>query len=123
MADWLAYGLEDALGETPEFGVTRKHRTYSGLLRYEPRAETPDWAQAAREIIAAEKPNFIVMMVGLNDRQQIRERVSAALLRVARARNVPRHPPLLRASPPRSLRSRRCPTPRSRPKLTIPSSS
>ena len=77
MADWLAYGLEDALGETPEFGVTRKHRTYSGLLRYEPRAETPDWAQAAREIIAAEKPNFIVMMVGLNDRQSIRERVVA----------------------------------------------
>jgi hypothetical protein len=75
MADWLAYGLEDALGETPEFGVTRKHRTYSGLLRYEPRAETPEWAQAAREIIAAEKPNFIVMMVGLNDRQSIRERV------------------------------------------------
>ena len=74
MADWLAYGLEDALGETPEFGVTRKHRTYSGLLRYEPRAETPDWAQAAREIIAAEKPSFIVMMVGLNDRQSIRER-------------------------------------------------
>ena len=74
MADWLAYGLEDALSETPEFGVTRKHRTYSGLLRYEPRADTPDWAQAAREIIAAEKPNFIVMMVGLNDRQAIRER-------------------------------------------------
>ena len=76
MADWLAYGLEDALGETPEFGVTRKHRTYSGLLRYETRTETPDWAQAAREIIAAEKPNFIVMMVGLNDRQSIRERVT-----------------------------------------------
>ena len=75
MADWLAYGLEDALGETPEFGVVRKHRTFSGLLRYEPRSETPDWAQAARDIIAAEKPNFIVMMVGLNDRQPIRERV------------------------------------------------
>ena len=85
MADWLAYGLEDALGETPEFGVTRKHRTYSGLLRYEPRAETPDWAQAAREIIAADKPNFIVMMVGLNDRQQIRERVTPAPARGAGA--------------------------------------
>ena len=74
MADWLAYGLEEALGETPEFGVIRKHRTYSGLLRYEPRSDA-DWAQAAREIIAAEKPNFIVMMVGVNDRQAIRERV------------------------------------------------
>ena len=77
MADWLAYGLEDVLHETPEFGVVRKHRTYSGLLRYEPRSETPDWAQAARDIITAEKPNFIVMMLGLNDRQSIRERVAA----------------------------------------------
>jgi hypothetical protein len=77
MADWLAYGLENGFAESPEFGVTRRHRTYSGLLRYEPRSETPDWAQAARDIIAAEKPNFIVMMLGLNDRHPIRERVAA----------------------------------------------
>jgi len=76
MADWLAYGLENGFADSPEFGVTRRHRTYSGLLRYEPRSETPDWAQAARDIIAAEKPNFIVMMLGLNDRQPIRERVA-----------------------------------------------
>jgi uncharacterized protein len=77
MADWLAYGLEDALSESPEFGVTRKHRTNSGLIRYDSRSETPDWPQAAREIIAAEKPNFIVMMIGLQDRTSIRERVAA----------------------------------------------
>ncbi len=77
MADWLAFGLEEALGETPEFGVVRKHRTTSGLLRYDPRNESQDWASAARELIAAEKPNFIVMMLGLNDRQPIRERVAA----------------------------------------------
>jgi hypothetical protein len=75
MADWLAYGLEDALADTPEIGVTRKHRTYSGLLRYE-RADGPDWAQVARDLIAAEKPTFVVMMLGLNDRQSIRERVA-----------------------------------------------
>ncbi len=92
MADWLAYGLEDALGETPEFGVMRKHRTNSGLLRYEPRNETPDWAQAAREIIAAEKPNFIVMMVGLNDRQSIRERAPAPAARRAARRATPAAP-------------------------------
>jgi hypothetical protein len=33
-ADWLAYGLEDAFSEKPEFGVVRKHRTGSGLIRY-----------------------------------------------------------------------------------------
>jgi uncharacterized protein len=101
MADWLAYGLEDALSETPEFGVTRKHRTYSGLLRYEPRAETPDWAQAAREIITAEKPNFIVMMVGLNDRQAIRERAPApAPARGGAAAKPPANQP---AAPPQAL--------------------
>ena len=35
MADWLAYGLEDAFSERPEFGVVRKHRTYAGLVRYD----------------------------------------------------------------------------------------
>src|SRR4051794_33557077 len=30
MADWLAYGLEDAYAEQPEVGVIRKHKTVSG---------------------------------------------------------------------------------------------
>jgi hypothetical protein len=74
MADWLAYGLEDALGDASDLGVVRKHRAGSGLVRYDPRNETQDWAHMAREAIAATKPKFIVMMVGLNDRQSIRER-------------------------------------------------
>jgi hypothetical protein len=76
MADWLAYGLEDAFSERPEIGIVRKHRTGSGLIRYDPRRDV-DWAQTAREIIAAEKPKFIVMMVGTNDHQSIRERAPA----------------------------------------------
>src|SRR4051812_30565162 len=28
MADWLAYGLEDAFSDTPEIGIVRKHKTY-----------------------------------------------------------------------------------------------
>jgi hypothetical protein len=74
MADWLAYGLEDALSDAPELGVARRHRTGSGLVRYDARNEAQDWAQAAREAIVAERPKFIVMMLGLNDRQAIRER-------------------------------------------------
>src|SRR5690349_17742211 len=58
MADWLGYGLEEAFAEKPEMGVVRKHRTTSGLIRYEPRRDT-EWAQVAREIIAHEKPKFI----------------------------------------------------------------
>ena len=72
MADWLAHGLEDALADAPEFGVIRRHRTTSGLIRYDARNETQDWALAAREAIAATKPKFVIMMVGLHDRQSIR---------------------------------------------------
>ncbi len=71
-ADWLAYGLEDAFSEKAEIGIVRKHRTDSGLIRYEQRRDS-EWPQVAREIIAAEKPKFIVMMIGNNDRQSIRE--------------------------------------------------
>jgi hypothetical protein len=72
-ADWLAYGLEDAFSEKPEIGIVRKHHTDSGLIRYDQRRDS-EWPQLAREIIAAEKPNFIVMMIGNNDRQTIREK-------------------------------------------------
>jgi hypothetical protein len=73
-ADWLAYGLEDAYSEKPEIGIVRKHRTDSGLISYDTRRDT-DWPQVAREIITAEKPKFVVMMIGNNDRQTIREKV------------------------------------------------
>ena len=72
-ADWLAYGLEEAYSEKPEISVVRKQRTDSGLIRYDPRRDT-EWPQIAREIIAAEKPKFVVMMIGNNDRQAIREK-------------------------------------------------
>jgi hypothetical protein len=77
MADWLAYGLEDAVSEKPEFGIVRKHRTESGLIRYDHRRDI-EWPAVAREIIAAEKPKFIVMMIGNHDRQAIREKPPAA---------------------------------------------
>lgn len=73
MADWLAYGLEDALSETPEMGVIRKHKTISGLIRYQPKGEPADWTAAARAILAAENPAAIVVMLGLHDRMSIRE--------------------------------------------------
>ncbi|MDQ2082992.1 DUF459 domain-containing protein [Xanthobacteraceae bacterium Astr-EGSB] len=81
MADWLAYGLELAAAESPDIGITRKHKTISGLIRTEvkkdPRGDHPDWPQAARDILAAEPANFVVFMAGLNDRKSIREAVAA----------------------------------------------
>ena len=73
MADWLGYGLEDAYAEQPDMGVIRKHKTVSGLIKYQPRGEPADWTAAAKGILATEKPDAIVVMLGLNDRVAIRE--------------------------------------------------
>jgi hypothetical protein len=72
MADWLAYGLEDVYADQPEIGVIRKHRTASGLIRYQPKGNPADWAAAARGILATEKADAIVVMLGLDDRGAIR---------------------------------------------------
>jgi hypothetical protein len=73
MADWLAYGLEDLYTEQPDMGVIRKHKTVSGLIKYQPKGEPADWAAAAKSILATEKPDAIVVMLGINDRVAIRE--------------------------------------------------
>lgn len=75
MADWLGYGLEDAYLEQPDMGVIRKHKTISGLIKYQPKGEPSDWAAAARSILATEKPDAIVIMLGMNDRVVMREPV------------------------------------------------
>jgi uncharacterized protein len=73
MADWLAYGLEDAFADAPEVAIVRKNKTYSGLLRYDVKGDL-DWWHVARELLAQEKPSYVVMMLGVSDRQNIRER-------------------------------------------------
>ena len=73
MADWLAYGLEGAYSETPDMGVIRKHKTVSGLIKYQPKGEPADWPAAAKGILATEKPDVIVVMLGLHDRVSMRE--------------------------------------------------
>src|SRR5438270_3651168 len=76
MADWLAYGLEDAYTEQPDMGVIRKHKTISGLIKYQPKGDPADWTAAAKGILATEKPDAIVVMLGLNDRVAMREPVT-----------------------------------------------
>jgi uncharacterized protein len=73
MADWLAYGLEDAYAEQPDMGVIRRHKTVSGLIKYQPKGDPADWAAAAKGILATEKPDVIVVMLGLDDRVALRE--------------------------------------------------
>ena len=75
MAEWLAYGLEEAFAETPEIGISRKPRPNTGLIRVEVRGESYDWPASAREILTAEKPDYVVMMLGSADRRGIREAI------------------------------------------------
>jgi uncharacterized protein len=75
MADWLAYGLEDTYADQPDMGVIRKPKPYSGLIKYQPKGDPADWAAAAKGILATEKPEAIVVMLGLNDRISMREPV------------------------------------------------
>ena len=78
LADWLGYGLEEAFADTPQVGFVRKIRPYSGLVRYEARADAPDWSQAVKDVLAAEKPSAIVVMLGINDRLPLRDRAPPA---------------------------------------------
>jgi len=73
MADWLAYGLEDAFSESPEIGIVRKNKFYSGLLRYDAKGDL-DWWHVARDILAKEKATYVIMMLGVSDRENIREK-------------------------------------------------
>ena len=75
MADWLAYGLEEAYSEQPEMGVIRKAKSPSGLIKYQPKGDPADWVAAAKGILATEKADAIVVMLGLDDRVAIREPV------------------------------------------------
>lgn len=73
MADWLAYGLEDAFSDTPEVAIVRKNKVHSGLVRYEQKGDL-DWSRVARDSLSQEKAAYVVMMLGVSDRQNIRER-------------------------------------------------
>jgi len=77
MADWLGHGLDEKYADQPEIGVERKIRASSGLVRYDAKNEALDWPEAAKEALSNEKPNAIVVMLGLNDRLPLREKAPA----------------------------------------------
>src|SRR6476659_1788780 len=73
MADWLGYGLEDVFADSPEIRVVRKNKLSSGLLRYDGKGDL-DWWHVARDTLTQEKADYVVMMLGLSDRGDIREK-------------------------------------------------
>jgi hypothetical protein len=77
MADWLGYGLDEKYADQKEIGVERKIRATSGLIRYDAKNEALDWPQAIKDALSNEKPNAIVVMLGLNDRLPLRDKTPA----------------------------------------------
>lgn len=66
----LSNGLEEVLADTPEIGIVKDSRSSSGLVR----DDFYDWSKAARDIAGGgQKIDLAVMMIGSNDRQQIRQ--------------------------------------------------
>jgi hypothetical protein len=78
LGEWLAYGLELVFAETPQIGIVRKIKPDLGLVRDDARLESPEWTQAIKDLPpASEKPNAIVVMLGVNDRSPLRDRPAA----------------------------------------------
>jgi hypothetical protein len=78
LGEWLAYGLELAFAETPQIGIVRKIKPDLGLVRDDARLDAPEWTQAIKELLPeTEKPNAIVVMLGVNDRSPLHERAPA----------------------------------------------
>jgi hypothetical protein len=75
MADWLAYGLEEALSDTPDIGVVRYIRPTSGLVRYDPRNDQLEWSASVKDILGTDKPSAIVVMLGLSDRLPLHDKI------------------------------------------------
>lgn len=68
--DLLAQGIDEAYGERTDVMILRKARADSGLVR----SDFYDWPKSVKEILSVSpKPTFAVMMIGTNDRQQIRD--------------------------------------------------
>lgn len=70
LASLLADGLDDALEGRPDVAVLDRARSDSGLVRN----DYYDWKKVAAELLAEGPPVSVgVILIGLNDRQAIRE--------------------------------------------------
>src|SRR6266536_2023042 len=67
MAEWLAYGLEQAYAESADIGVVRKVRQSTGLID-QCKGELRKWVEQS---LANEKPVFVAIMIGINDRHSM----------------------------------------------------
>jgi hypothetical protein len=85
LGDELAQGLSEAFADKPELVVLHKANDNSGLVR----DDYYDWVKAARDLLAGPgKIDAAVMMIGSNDRQQIRDGSGTADLHSPRWKQI-----------------------------------
>jgi hypothetical protein len=85
MADQIAQGLADAfVNDRPEVAISRKTKTNSGFVR----GDYYDWVGQAPALLAKEKVTAIVVLLGVNDRQPLRDDQGAYEFRTDRWREL-----------------------------------
>jgi hypothetical protein len=85
MADQIAQGLADAfVNDRPEVAVSRKTKQNSGFVR----GDYYDWVGQAPALLAKEKVTAIVVILGVNDRQPLRDDQGAYEFRTDRWREL-----------------------------------
>jgi len=85
LADQLAQGLVDGIAtERPEVAIVKKTRSSSGLVR----ADFYDWPAQVPGLMENEKINAIVVILGTNDRQVLRDETGAHEFRSDRWREL-----------------------------------
>jgi hypothetical protein len=68
LAGGLAEGLSVVFAQNPGVRILDRSKSSSGLVR----TDVLDWAGQIKEIVETEKPAALVVMIGSNDRQQMR---------------------------------------------------
>ncbi len=81
----LGQGLMEAYGDRPDIAVLRKARENTGLVR----DDYFDWVKSARDLLATnDKINAAVILLGSNDRQQLRDETGVFDLRAPRWKQI-----------------------------------
>jgi uncharacterized protein len=65
--EWLAYGIEQAYAESHDIGIVRRVQSSQGLID-ECKGQVRKWLEQS---LANEKPAFIAIMLGMNDRRSM----------------------------------------------------
>ena len=85
LAEFLAQGLKEHLADKPEIGVVRRARSSSGIVR----DDYYDWNKVLQDLFASpEKVDLLVMMIGSNDRQPLRDETGLNEFRSDRWRDI-----------------------------------